>query len=404
MRSHHHKTRLEKAIEYARKAHHVYTDIQPYIHTYLTRGSKKFRDEKGKQKTIQYESEEMGKHHKVPHHPHHHVGSSSHHGHPDGHAHGSSGEGISGVSHSKTSIILSHAKMPKKAKVSSPCTYYLNDSGYITSAAGFQGYSTLKAYPTYSDVQNLFSMYWVQGNDVVQGTGLASVQDPIHPAAPSSTTGKITNTQDIWLHYVSAHHMITNCTNVPLFMKIYDFAYKGNVTQDTSGAETPNQVWAEGMKDATNQTSTDTTFFVGVSPMQSKQLRSLYKLEKVTDVVMPQSGVHVHKVYTQYHRKLKGEEFANPLLSQSVYVKHMTISMVVFYGPPLAATGGTTTFGPPATKIEYMSTFNVKYTPYANQYVIGSENLTNTGIGAPVTPVIFTPAAASATAVSVANE
>jgi len=94
-----------------------------------------------------------------------------------------------------------------------------------------------------------------------------------------------------WIDHVTATYMMRNNTNNEMILDLYDCVYR----RDTSVQDDPVVIWGQGDLNAGGNVFDYQ--FPGATPFQSPTFTSMFKVEKVTNCILPAGSCHEHKVH-----------------------------------------------------------------------------------------------------------
>lgn len=130
----------------------------------------------------------------------------------------------------------------------------------------------------------------------------------------------------------TAESLFTNQEKGNVRMTLYDLVCKRDVTVADQATKNPLSAWTTGVIDENNTSvTTPARTNLGTVPTDSAFFNQIWKVKKVTKVILPQGGSHTHKVYISGGRWLNEE-----LTSRYQYLRGVThLTVAVVHGMPL---------------------------------------------------------------------
>jgi len=229
-------------------------------------------------------------------------------------------------------------------------TLYYNGYNQVTLSQAQQTYAILgtqqsgdtdntkmdgDAYPLISDMISYFSKVdFVAWNSTTSAAFAASLPPIVSDS--SGLDNSQTNMRKMIVKTVREHYVIANNSNFPVYIKLYDFVWKGKPTQLGGGDNQLGPLWNAGMNALNDATSNLNVYKnIGISPMDSRRLTQFYSLHKVTNVNLAAGESHRHGVINHLFKKVHGEELANMATSPSIPYKGASVCLLVVYGAPV---------------------------------------------------------------------
>lgn len=238
--------------------------------------------------------------------------------------------------------------------------YVYNYSDVIQSTIGLQGYGTLSRPEfEFNDIQ---TMYNNMNNTFSFGTG------------PSRTL-------NMYLESCTSRYVITNTTNTPITMWIYDIVAK----RDTGTDEDPSKAWVNGLANQKVAGTTPTPSYPTATPFRVDAVNQMYSIKKVSKVPMQIGTEHVHTVSLRPNRIVHGallREMSSGGGTNSIQrfagLTHYTLIVILGQaGYSLLGAGLSNSYGPATVRIISNKTYKA-YGFVAGQRIDQYENNLNT--------------------------
>jgi len=199
-------------------------------------------------------------------------------------------------------------------KMLAPQIFNQTASARVTAAIGQQGFQT-GAMPGLFTIQDMSDIF----TKVAELTILAGGGIVVNP-----------NTQKLYFKSCSSELMMTNQTNDPAHVIIYDCVAR----RDSSSANfvNPGVSWQQGCVDSGSATQYQT---VGNNPFAIPLFTEFWKIEKITDVNLHSGGHHVHKTWLDPMHVMDREIQIALGTTGACIGKWTRFSLVVIHGYPL---------------------------------------------------------------------
>nr|WAE42430.1 MAG: capsid protein [Cressdnaviricota sp.] len=149
--------------------------------------------------------------------------------------------------------------------------------------------------------------------------------------AATTGTGAVQNTAIYYFEKALSELSMTNSSNAPCEVTIYQFKCKRDSTQS------PIQLWAQGLYDATSQSVINYATYYNNSPLDSVALNAYFKCFKIIHIAIQPGQNHVHR-YTRHCCCPINTEVLNNT-NNITYLKGFTVyDIIVVKGAPMSAT------------------------------------------------------------------
>lgn len=151
-------------------------------------------------------------------------------------------------------------------------------------------------------------------------------------ATPLTGIGNVSNTSVTFYEKANSSLYLTNSSNGPIFIDIYMFIAKHD------SILTPIQAWIDGMKDMSNQTSTDYTLQYGVGPLDCPMVTQLYRCKRITHIELNAGQVHQQNYTYQKNCPLNNSRLYSAANGSFVSIGGWTTYFIgVCRGSPMSA-------------------------------------------------------------------
>jgi hypothetical protein len=202
---------------------------------------------------------------------------------------------------------------------------YVNSGYRIGSTVGQQAITSVAQTFNYQDLQGLFQ---------------TTVNKSCRTILESCTENTIFRNQD----------------KNDVYLDLYDIVARRDITSTGNTDFYPDGAWANGVADAG---ASNMQLQVGTTPFSSPRFTQLYKVVKVTHVILPAGGTHEHRVHYEPNRMLNLETLQDGQWA----LKGLThYTMAVWYAAPLNDSVNTGQVSIGAANLDYVQTKQYKWT------------------------------------------
>lgn len=220
-----------------------------------------------------------------------------------------------------------HSNAKQLAKVSMDTGRFYNvDNGYAVYEApyGLQQYATPCRALYSGEIQEMFGQ-------VETFSGLDESEMRVETAS--------IYIKDLWMHVD-----ITNASNVPVYLEIFDIRPRKDIAANTpdypNSKVDPAEFFYRGIDDITGSTAFRNIMLV--DPFMSRMFVEYFNVYKTTKVILAPGEYHTHRVHFAPNRLVNYREvtdFSTQIVVADVLERLSYMTMVRFHGAPVIAKG-----------------------------------------------------------------
>jgi len=260
------------------------------------------------------------------------------------------------------------------------------------SAINIYRYCYSQRLTTNGGLQN----YDLLGYDGAGGTGIGAaglfnvtdvsiIKSKIGQIQTPTTVGNNNSTQ-FAIPVGKAEYQISNSTNANIIAWIYDIVPRRFVQIGDTNYESPMVAWVNGMRIQTGTGGgSDVAQFIGCKPFESKLFCEIYKVKKVTKVVLSPGVLHRHIVKSTQRRWWSDTQFQNlfnagvPITSGRWFGGRTVLSMIVIQGTPAHSRANPdsahTTSAPAGIDVVTLKSYEFLYSATGTKQVIWTDGI-----------------------------